>query len=185
MLHGDLEKGYEDFIARSRAMKPILKNIEKVAPTDAIVLILGENGTGKELAAREIHRYSQRSDSQFVKVDLGAVPESLFESELFGHVKGAFTDAKEARPGRFEIASGGTLFLDEIGNLNISMQAKLLSVLQNNEITRIGSVSPILIDVRIICATNMSLYQMVEEGIFRQDLLYRINTVEITLPPFT
>lgn len=183
ILHRDLERGYEEFIARSRAMKPVLKSIEKVAPTEAIVLILGENGTGKELAAREIHRRSGRRDGPFVKVDLGAVPETLFESELFGHMKGAFTDAKEARPGRFDMASGGTLFLDEIGNLDVSMQAKMLSVLQNNEITRIGSSMPVPIDVRIICATNRSLYQMVEEGQFRQDLLYRINTVEITLPP--
>ena len=183
ILHRDLERGYEELIARSRAMKPVLKSIEKVAPTEAIVLILGENGTGKELAAREIHRRSGRRDRSFVKVDLGAVPETLFESELFGHLKGAFTDAKEDRPGRFEMASGGTLFLDEIGNLDVSMQAKILSVLQNNEITRIGSSRPVPIDVRIICATNRSLYQMVEEGQFRQDLLYRINTVEITLPP--
>lgn len=183
ILHRDLERGYEEFIARSRAMKPVLKGIEKVAPTEAIVLILGENGTGKELAAREIHRRSGRRDRPFVKVDLGAVPETLFESELFGHLKGAFTDAKEDRPGRFEMASGGTLFLDEIGNLDVSMQAKMLSVLQDNEITRIGSSRPVPIDVRIISATNRSLYQMVEEGQFRQDLLYRINTVEITLPP--
>jgi len=183
ILHRDLERGYEELIARSRAMKPVLKSIEKVAPTEAIVLILGENGTGKELAAREIHRRSGRRDRPFVKVDLGAVPETLFESELFGHLKGAFTDAKEDRPGRFEMASGGTLFLDEIGNLDVSMQAKMLSVMQNNEITRIGSSRPVPIDVRIICATNRSLYQMVEEGHFRQDLLYRINTVEITLPP--
>lgn len=183
ILQKDLSKGYEEMIARSRAMQPVLKSIEKVAPTDAVVLILGENGTGKELAAREIHRKSERKNSPFVKVDLGAVPESLFESELFGHMKGAYTDAKEARPGRFEIASGGTLFLDEIGNLNINMQAKLLSVLQNNEIIRIGSSTPIPIDVRIIYATNRSLYQMVEEGSFRQDLLYRINTLELTLPP--
>jgi len=143
ILNKDLGKGYEEFIARSRSMKPVLTTIEKVAPTDAIVLLLGENGTGKELAAREIHRKSVRRNAQFVKVDLGSISESLFESELFGFTKGAFTDAKEARPGRFEIASGGTLFLDEIGNLNISMQSKLLSVLQNSEITRLGSAVPI------------------------------------------
>ena len=183
ILNRDLERGYEEFIARSRAMGPVLKSIEKVAPTEAIVLILGENGTGKELAAREIHRKSERRHATFVKVDLGAIPETLFESELFGHEKGAFTDAKEARPGRFELARRGTLFLDEIGNLDVTLQAKLLSVLQNNEITRIGGGAVIPIDVRIICATNRSLYQMVEEGTFRQDLLYRINTVEVTLPP--
>ncbi|MGW8315277.1 MAG: sigma-54-dependent transcriptional regulator [Bacteroidales bacterium] len=183
VLQNDLAKGYGKFIARSRSMKPVLKAVEKVAPTEAIVLLLGENGTGKELLAREIHRRSERAMSQFVKVDLGAVPVSLFESELFGHMKGAFTDAKESKPGRFEIASGGTLFLDEIGNLDVSMQAKLLSVLQNNEITRIGSPSCVKINVRVICATNRSLYDMVEAGTFRQDLLYRINTVEITLPP--
>lgn len=183
ILSKDLGRGYEEFIARARSMKPVLNTIEKVAPTEAIVLILGENGTGKELAARELHRKSGRRDAQFVKVDLGAVPESLFESELFGHEKGAFTDAKESRPGRFEMASGGTLFLDEIGNLDVAMQSKLLSVLQNNEIIRVGSTSPVPIDVRIVCATNRSLYQMVEDGTFRQDLLYRINTVEVTLPP--
>lgn len=182
VLQKDLEKGYTKFVARSRAMKPILTTIEKVAPTEAIVLILGDNGTGKELVAREIHRNSARKEKQFVKVDLGAFPETLFESELFGHVKGAFTDARESRPGRFEMASGGTLFLDEIGNLDISMQAKLLTVLQGNIVTRIGSNTPTAVDVRIICATNKPVYQMVEEGEFRQDLLYRINTVEITLP---
>ncbi|KPL14908.1 MAG: AAA family ATPase [Bacteroides sp. SM23_62] len=182
VLHKDLEKGYTAFVAKSRAMKPIISTIEKVASTEAIVLILGENGTGKELIAREIHRKSKRKESQFVKVDLGAFPETLFESELFGHVKGAYTDAKESRPGRFEMASGGTLFLDEIGNLDVTMQAKLLTVLQSNIVTRIGSNTPTPVDVRIICATNKPIHQMVEEGKFRQDLLYRINTVEITLP---
>jgi DNA-binding NtrC family response regulator len=179
----DLESGYDKFIARSRAMKPVLDKIRKVAPTEVTVLILGENGTGKELAAREIHRNSNRKDAHFVKVDLGALPESLFESELFGHVKGAFTDAKEARPGRFEIASGGTLFLDEIGNLDVSMQSKLLSVLQSGMINRIGSNVTTAVDVRIICATNRPLYQLVKNGEFREDLLFRINTVEIELPP--
>jgi two-component system response regulator HydG len=182
VLHKDLEKGYTHLVARSRSMKPVLTTIEKVAPTEAIVLILGENGTGKELIAREIHRNSNRRDSQFVKVDLGAIPETLFESELFGHVKGAYTDARESRPGRFEMASGGTLFLDEIANLDVAMQAKLLTVLQSNIVTRIGSNNPTPVDVRIICATNKPIYEMVEEGEFRQDLLYRINTVEITLP---
>ncbi|MCP4313808.1 MAG: sigma-54-dependent Fis family transcriptional regulator [Bacteroidetes bacterium] len=183
VLQQDLGRGYEEFIAGSRSMKPVLDSIEKVAPTEAIVLILGENGTGKEMVAREIHRKSDRKDAPIVKVDLGAVPESLFESELFGHTKGAFTDAHESRPGRFEMATGGTLFLDEIGNLDVGMQSKLLSVIQNNEVIRVGSGTPIPIDVRIICATNSSLYEMVVEGGFRQDLLYRINTIELTLPP--
>lgn len=183
VLCRDPEKGYTEFIARSRAMKPVLKTLQKVAPTEAIVLLLGENGTGKELIAREIHRNSRHRDAHFVKVDLGGLAETLFESELFGHVKGAFTDAREARPGRFEIASGGTLFLDEIGNLDVTMQAKLLTVLQSGMITRIGSNIPTPVDVRIICATNRPLHQMVKEGEFRQDLLYRINTVEIVLPP--
>ena len=179
----DLEQGYNEFIARSRAMKQVVKTIEKVAPTDAVILILGENGTGKELVAREIHRNSRRRNAHFVRVDVGTIPETLFESELFGHVKGAFTDARESRPGRFEIASGGTLFLDEIGNLDVSMQAKLLTVLQSGEITRIGSNTVTPVDVRVICATNRPIYQMAEQGRFRNDLLYRINTVEITLPP--
>ena len=183
VLQQDLGQGFEKFIARSRSMQPILDSIEKVAPTEAIILILGENGTGKEMLAREIHRKSGRKDATIVKVDLGAVPESLFESELFGHTKGAFTDAHESRPGRFEMATGGTLFLDEIGNLDVGMQSKLLSVIQNNEVIRVGSGTSIPIDVRIICATNSSLYEMVDEGGFRQDLLYRINTIELTLPP--
>jgi transcriptional regulator with PAS, ATPase and Fis domain len=164
-------------------MKPVLNTIEKVAPTDAIVLILGENGTGKELVARELHMKSERKDEPFVKVDLGAIPETLFESELFGHMKGAFTDARESRAGRFEIANGGTLFLDEIGNLDPGMQAKLLTVLQSQMVTRIGSNTPVEVDVRIVCATNKPIYQMVDEKEFRQDLLYRVNTVEIMLPP--
>lgn len=183
ILSQDLDKPYHDFIAGSRAMHPVLQTIRKAAPTDAIILILGENGTGKEMVAREIHRQSRRRDAPFVKVDLGAIPETLFESELFGHEKGAFTDAHETRPGRFELAAGGTLFLDEIGNLDVTMQAKLLTVLQSNEITRIGSNKVISVDARIICATNRSIPLMVEEGSFRQDLLYRINTVEILLPP--
>ncbi|MEL6537000.1 MAG: sigma-54 dependent transcriptional regulator, partial [Bacteroidota bacterium] len=154
-----------------------------VARTDANVLILGENGTGKELVARELHRQSARQGEHFIKVDLGALSDSLFESELFGVKKGAFTDAKEDRAGRFEVASGGTLFLDEIGNLPPSMQVKLLSVLQNREIIRLGANIPTGIDVRLLCATNMPISEMGDEGVFRQDLLYRINTVEIHLPP--
>ncbi len=180
------EDGHLEFgtmIGESAGIKQIFQMMDKVAKTDANVLILGENGTGKELVARSIHRQSGRSDSSFVKVDLGAIPETLFESELFGHKKGAFTDAKEDRMGRFEMASGGTLFLDEIGNLTMPLQAKLLSVLQNRNLTRLGSNNLVPIDIRLICATNMPLYDMVKEKSFRQDLLYRINTVEINTPP--
>ena len=170
-------------IGESDTLQQVLANIEKVARTDANVLILGENGTGKELIAREIHRRSLRSDQAFINVDLGAITESLFESELFGHKKGAFTDAREDRAGRFEVASGGTLFLDEIGNLNLQMQAKLLGALESRTISRIGSDVPIKVDIRLICATNMPLYDMLDQYQFRQDLLYRINTVEINIPP--
>ena len=149
-------------IGESEAMHQVMRRIEKVAKTDANTLILGENGTGKELVARAIHRQSNRSNDPFVKVDLGALTETLFESELFGHKKGAFTDAKADRMGRFELASGGTLFLDEIGNLTMPLQAKLLSVLQNRVVTRLGSNTAIPIDIRLICATNMSLEEMVK-----------------------
>ena len=169
-------------IGESETLKEVLASIDKVAGTDANVLILGENGTGKELIAREIHRRSMRSDNAFINVDLGAISESLFESELFGHRKGAFTDAKDDRAGRFEIASGGTLFLDEIGNLNMQMQAKLLGALESRTISRVGSDIPIEVDIRLICATNMPLYDMIDDYTFRQDLLYRINTVEIRIP---
>ncbi|KYG73379.1 MULTISPECIES: sigma-54-dependent transcriptional regulator [Roseivirga] len=179
----DQQREFNDIISVSPAMKPVFEAIDKVAKTDANVLILGENGTGKELIARAIHNKSNRVDENFIKVDLGAVSESLFQSELFGHVKGAFTDARENRPGRFEIANKGTLFLDEIGNLSLSMQAKLLTAIQFKQITRVGSNKAIPLDTRLICATNMPLYEMVEEKEFRQDLLYRINTVEIKLPP--
>jgi len=173
----------EEMIGDSPAMQQVLRLIEKVAKTDANVLILGENGTGKELVARAIHNQSQRSENTFVKVDLGAISETLFESELFGHKKGAFTDAKQDRMGRFELASGGTLFLDEIGNLTMPLQAKLLSALQNRMIMRLGSNEQISIDIRLVCATNMPIQEMVKEKTFRQDLVYRINTVEINLPP--
>ncbi len=146
-------------------------------------MILGENGTGKELVARAIHQKSMRKDNSFVAVDMGAITETLFESELFGHKKGSFTDAREDRPGRFELANGGTLFLDEIGNLSLSLQSKLLTALQSRQVTRIGANQPIDVDIRLVCATNMPLHQMVKEGKFRQDLLYRINTVEVTIPP--
>ncbi len=182
-LGDDLDNKFHGFVGRSAAVQSIFATIEKVAKTDANVLILGENGTGKELVARELHRRSLRSSEVFITVDMGALNAGLFESELFGHVKGAFTDAREDRAGRFETASGGTLFLDEIGNLPLPMQSKLLTVLQNREVTRIGSNKPKPIDIRLISATNMPILEMVQEKKFRQDLLYRINTVEIHLPP--
>ena len=181
-LSSDIDQQFTEIIGASASINKVFKLIEKVAKTDANVLILGENGTGKELIARAIHRQSPRNKKVFINVDLGAIPETLFESELFGHKKGAFTDAKEDRAGRFEIASGGTLFLDEIGNLSLPLQAKLLAALQNRQIMQIGASSPIPVDIRLICATNMPLYEMVNENTFRQDLLYRINTVEIKLP---
>lgn len=183
MLANDLEQPFGEIIGESPAMKKVFSLVEKVARTDANVLILGENGTGKEVIARAIHRQSKRNDQVFITVDLGAIPESLFESELFGHKKGAFTDAKADRPGRFEVASGGSLFLDEIGNLSLPLQSKLLSALQTRQVIRVGANDPVEIDIRLISATNMPLYDMINEGGFRQDLLYRINTVEIKLPP--
>lgn len=165
------------------AMRPVLDTVEQVAPTDANVLILGENGTGKDLIARAIHDQSHRRDKPFVSVDVGALTESLFESELFGHVKGAFTDARDDRAGRFEEANGGTIFLDEIGNLTPSQQARLLTVLQQRHVTRVGSNKARPVDVRLICATNADLNEHVAERRFRQDLLYRINTIELHLPP--
>lgn len=182
-LSEDLDHPFTDFIGKSPAMQGVYATITKVAVTDANVLILGENGTGKELVARELHRMSSRANEVFITSDMGAITETLFESELFGHVRGAFTDAREDRAGRFEIASGGTLFLDEIGNLPHALQAKLLHVLESREVTRVGSNRPIPIDVRLITATNMPVHDMVAERTFRQDLLYRINTVEIKLPP--
>ncbi len=178
-----LDQPFADFIGVSPGMQDVFKTIKKVAGTDANVLILGENGTGKELVARALHRNSLRHSEAFINVDLGALSETLFESELFGHVKGAFTDAKADRPGRFEMASGGTLFLDEIGNLSLPLQAKLLTVLERREVTRVGANKPKPIDIRLICATNMNLKQMASEDAYRQDLIYRINTVEIELPP--
>jgi two-component system, NtrC family, response regulator HydG len=170
-------------LGNSEAMQSVFHKIEKIAPTDANVLILGENGTGKELAAKAIHKKSLRADKPFVQVDVGALTESLFESELFGHKKGAFTDAREDRVGRFEAANGGTLFLDEIGNLTLSQQAKLLTVLQNRQVIRLGTNQPIPLDIRLVCATNAPLYELAAQNLFRKDLIYRINTVEITLPP--
>ena len=170
-------------IGESAKMMEVFSLIEKVGPTDANVLILGENGTGKELVAKALHAHSRRSTAPFIQVDLGAISETLFESELFGHVKGAFTDAREDRAGRFEVAHTGTLFLDEVGNLPFHLQAKLLTALQSRQVTRVGSHKTQEIDIRLLCATNMPLYEMVQQSEFRQDLLYRINTVEITLPP--
>jgi DNA-binding NtrC family response regulator len=178
-----LNDRYSEIIGTSGAMQKIFQTIDRVAKTDANVLILGENGTGKELIARAIHRNSSRKNENFASVDLGSITETLFESELFGHKKGAFTDAKEDRAGRFELANGGTLFLDEIGNLSMPLQAKLLTVLQNRKVSRVGSNKDTPIDIRLICATNMPLYDMVKENRFRQDLLYRINTIEIEVPP--
>lgn len=183
MLEEQISQPFRDIIGQSSAIKEVFALIDKVAKTDANVLILGENGTGKELVARAIHQKSMRKDNSFVAVDMGAITETLFESELFGHKKGAFTDAREDRPGRFELANGGTLFLDEIGNLSLNLQSKLLSALQSRQVTRVGSNQSMEVDIRLICATNMPLAQMVKEGKFRQDLLYRINTVEITIPP--
>lgn len=177
-----LNDRYAEIIGQSGQMHKIFQTIDRVAKTDANVLILGENGTGKELIARAIHRNSARKNENFVSVDLGSITETLFESELFGHKKGAFTDAKEDRAGRFELANGGTLFLDEIGNLSLPLQAKLLTVIQNRKVSRVGSNKDTPIDIRLICATNMPLYDMVKENRFRQDLLYRINTIEIEIP---
>lgn len=170
-------------IGQSRAMQQIFDTIERVADTDANILILGENGTGKDLVARAIHQRSGRSTKPFVPVDLGALSESLFESELFGHVKGAFTDARDDRAGRFEEAQGGTIFLDEIGNVTLPQQARLLTVLQQRTVTRVGSNKAKAVDVRLVCATNAPIYERVADKLFRQDLLYRINTIELTLPP--
>jgi len=173
----------KEMIGESEVMNDIFFKIEKIAPTDANILILGENGTGKDLIARAIHQHSLRAEKPFVKVDLGALTESIFESELFGHKKGSFTGASEDRAGRFEAANGGTLFLDEIGNISLQQQVKLLSVLQNRQVTRLGSNDPINIDIRLICATNLPIAELANENRFRKDLIYRINTVEIEIPP--
>ena len=181
-LRNEIDLAYVDFVGNSQAIQRVQEMIDRVANTDADVLILGENGTGKELVARAIHRRSARRDDVFISVDLGALSETLFESELFGHVKGAFTDAKQEKAGRFEAASAGTLFLDEIGNLSLPLQAKLLTVLQRRKVQRVGSNVEIPVNFRLICATNMQLHEMVFQKEFRQDLLYRINTVEIRVP---
>ena len=173
----------KELIGESEVMQQIFYKVEKIAPTDANILILGENGTGKDLVAKAIHQQSLRAEKPYVKVDVGALTESLFESELFGHKRGAFTDAREDRIGRFETANGGTLFLDEIGNISLQQQAKLLNVLQNRQVIRLGSNEPISVDIRLICATNVSLSELANENRFRKDLIYRINTVEIVMPP--
>lgn len=167
----------------SPAMRRVFETIRKAAPTEANILILGENGTGKELVAREVHRQSNRAGDIFISIDLGSLPASLFESELFGYEKGAFTDAATAKPGRLELAHRGTLFLDEIGNLPVTMQSKLLNVLQNRKIGRLGSTAQRHIDVRLVCATNKNIVQMTREGTFREDLMYRINTITVEVPP--
>jgi DNA-binding NtrC family response regulator len=178
-----INSNQQAFIGSSEPIQQMLSLIKKVAATNANVLITGENGTGKELVAREIHRLSPRSNKVMVTVDMGAVAESLFESELFGHVKGAFTDAKADRLGKIEMADGGTLFLDEIGNLSLPMQAKLLSVLQSRQVVRVGDNKPRPVDIRLVCATNANPQQLVADGLFREDLLYRINTIHIEVPP--
>ena len=171
------------FWGESNAMQQLRSLIEKVARTDANILVTGENGTGKEMLAREIHILSDRKKETLVPVDMGAITETLFESELFGHVKGAFTDARADRPGKFEVANKGTLFLDEIGNLSYHLQAKLLTALQRRSIVRVGSNTPIPVNIRLICATNRDLQEMVQKGDFREDLLYRINTIHVEIPP--
>lgn len=172
-----------DIIGESSVMQEVFTTINKLSNTDANILILGENGTGKDVIARLIYRCSPRYGKPFVTIDLGSIPEQLFESELFGFEKGAFTDAKKSKAGRMEVATSGTLFLDEIGNLSLPMQSKLLTAIEKRQISRLGSTQTVPIDVRLICATNADIRQMVEDGNFRQDLLYRINTIEIHIPP--
>lgn len=172
-----------EMIGESDSMRAVFATIEKLRNTDANILILGENGTGKDLVARALYHQSPRSGNLFVGIDVGSIPEQLFESELFGYEKGAFTDARKEKPGRMEVASGGTLFLDEIGNLSLPMQAKLLTALEKRQVTRLGATRPIPIDIRLICATNVNIHDLVAEGTFRQDLLYRINTIELSIPP--
>jgi DNA-binding NtrC family response regulator len=181
-LTQDIDREFKMFVGSSEVMNGLMSTIHKVAQTDVNVLILGENGTGKELIAREIHKQSERRANIFVGVDVATLSESLFESEMFGHVKGAFTDARDDRAGRFENAHGGTLFLDEIGNLPLSLQPKLLQAIQNREVIRVGSNRPIPIDIRLISATNKPVMQMVADGTFREDLFYRLNTISIEVP---
>ncbi|MBT6032415.1 MAG: sigma-54-dependent Fis family transcriptional regulator, partial [Kordiimonadaceae bacterium] len=183
LVEASSSPAHQHIIGSSSALKTIQSMIERAAPTDANVLIVGENGTGKELVAREVHRFSNRAADIFLSVDMGAISESLFDSELFGHKKGSFTDAKEDRVGRLQAASGGTLFLDEIGNLPLHLQTKLLTVLEQRKITPVGANQPVPIDVRVIAATNLTSKQLSDETRFRQDLLFRLNTVEINVPP--
>ncbi|WP_019538347.1 sigma-54-dependent transcriptional regulator [Proteiniphilum acetatigenes] len=183
VLNSQLNRESDVYWEESQAMRELLRVMEKVAKTDANVLITGENGTGKEVIARKIHQLSPRSNESLVTVDMGAVTETLFESELFGHVKGSFTDAHSDRAGKIEAADKGTLFLDEIGNLSYPLQAKLLNALQSRQIIRVGSNKPVAVDIRLICATNHNLFQDVQNGLFREDLLYRINTIQIEVPP--
>lgn len=182
-LKQEINREQKYIIGSSPQLMKVMKMVRKVAKTNANILITGENGTGKELIAREIHQLSLRSHEVMVSVDMGAISETLFESELFGHVKGAFTDARENRAGKFETANKGTLFLDEIGNLSFHLQAKLLAAIQNRKFMRLGSDKTIPVDIRLVCATNKNLPQMIEEGLFREDLLYRINTIQIEVPP--
>ena len=173
----------ERVIGESEPMRRVFATVEKLREADANILLLGENGTGKDVIARLLYRHSPRYGKPFVTIDLGSIPEQLFESELFGYEKGAFTDARKAKAGRMEAATGGTLFLDEIGNLSLPMQAKLLTAIEKRQITRLGSTQATPIDVRLVCATNADIHRLVEEGSFRQDLLYRINTIELHIPP--
>jgi DNA-binding NtrC family response regulator len=182
-LKKEINRDQKHIIGTSPQLMKVLNLARKVAKTDANVLITGENGTGKELIAQEIHRLSLRAGEILVSVDMGALSETLFESELFGHIKGSFTDARDNRQGKFEIADKGTLFLDEIGNLPLHLQSKLLTAIENRQITKIGSNQPVPVDIRLICATNRNIDNMVTEGLFREDLLYRINTIHIELPP--
>ena len=182
-LGEDVDLPFMQILGESDVIKKLKENIRIIAPTDASILILGENGTGKEMAARSIHRLSEREQGIFMGVDMGAIPETLFESELFGHQKGSFTGAIQDKPGRFELAENGTLFLDEIGNLPVTLQTKLLTVLEQRALRRIGATTDIPIDIRLISATNQPVHQMVENGSFRRDLLYRLNTIELVLPP--
>ena len=183
MLALKADEQLPELIGTSPAMQRVKETIFKLSDTDANILVLGENGTGKDLVARMLKHFSPRQESPLVTIDLGSIPEQLFESELFGYEKGAFTDARKPKPGRMEIASGGTLFLDEIGNLTLPMQAKLLTAIEKRQIVRLGAVEPTPIDVRLICATNADLHKRIAEGSFRQDLLYRINTIELRIPP--
>jgi len=175
--------GSPELIGESPVMQSLFYKISKIAPTDANILIIGENGTGKDLIATAIHKQSRRADKAFIKVDVGALTDTLFESELFGHKKGAFTDAREDRSGRFEAADNGTLFLDEIGNISLQQQAKLLTVLQNRQVTALGSNKPVPVDIRLVCATNVTLASLSDESKFRKDLVYRINTIDVQVPP--